>query len=114
MVREFVCPKRREMFLRHFKILQYTRLLMPAKLSGTNSASEKLRAYKNKAQCLADFSHWYLNKKEDPEARAKYDFTVKFAPQAIKEFEYWQTHPGWTGHNIHEMTKKGGRAVRRQ
>ena len=99
--------------LETLQILQYTRLLMPAELSGTNSASEKLRAYKNKAQCLSDFSDWYLSKKESPEAKAKYDFTVKFAPQAIKEFYYWQTHSGWTGHNIHEMTKKGGRAVRR-
>ena len=99
--------------LETLQILQYTRLLMPASLSGTFSASEKLRAYKNRAQCLSDFSDWYTRKNSDLEAKAKYDFTVQFAPQAITEFEYWRTHSGWNGHQIWEETKKGGRAVRR-
>lgn len=100
--------------LETLQILQYTRLLMPSELSGTNSASEKLRAYKNKAQCLSDFSEWYMIRQSKPDAKAKYDFTVQFAPQAIREFEYWQTHSSWNGHQIWEMTRKGGRAVRRK
>ena len=99
--------------LETLQVLQYTRLLMPASLSGTTSAAEKLRAYKNKAQCLSDFSDWYLRKDDDTEVKAKYDFTVQFAPQAIKEFEHWQAHSSWNGHKIWETTKKGGRAVRR-
>ncbi|MCY3606226.1 MAG: AIPR family protein [Gammaproteobacteria bacterium] len=95
------------------QILQYTRLLMPASLSGTKSASEKLRAYKNKAQCLSHFADWHGTRKSDPHAKEKYDFTVEFAPHAIREFEYWQQHPGWNGHQIWATTKKGGRAVRR-
>ena len=100
--------------LETLQVLQFTRLLMPTVLSGTNSASEKLRAYKNKAQCLSDFSEWYVGKDVDADAKAKYDFSVQFAPQAIREFEYWQTHPSWNGHQIWETTKKGGRAVRRK
>lgn len=100
--------------LETLQILQYTRLLMPSELSGTKSASEKLRAYKNKAQCLSDFSDWYMNKQSSPDAEAKYDFAVQFAPQAIREFEYWQTHSSWNGHQIWETTKKGGRVVRRK
>ena len=100
--------------LETLQILQYTRLLMPSSLSGTDSAAEKLRAYKNRAQCLSDFSEWYVRKDVDPDSKAKYEFAVQFAPQAIREFDYWQTHPSWNGHQIWELTKKGGRAVRRK
>ena len=95
------------------KILQYTRLLMPVSVSQNESAAEKLRAYKNPEQCLTDFSEWYENKDHDPVARAKYEFTVKIAPYAIEEYEYWERHEGWNGQMIWEETKKGGRACRR-
>jgi hypothetical protein len=99
------------------KILQYTRLLMPVSVSGNESAAEKLRAYKNPEQCLTDFSDWYErkdgDKPEDKAARRKYEFTVRIAPQAIAEYEYWERHEGWNGHHIWDETKKGGRACRR-
>ena len=99
------------------KILQYTRLLMPVSVSGNESAAEKLRAYKNPEQCLTDFSDWYErkdgDKSEDKVARRKYEFTVRIAPQAIAEYEYWERHDGWNGHHIWDETKKGGRACRR-
>jgi hypothetical protein len=95
------------------KILQYTRLLMPVGVSKNDSAAERLRAYKNPEQCLTDFSEWYEAKKADPIARAKYEFTVQIAPYAIEEYEYWERHEGWNGHNVWEETKKGGRACRR-
>jgi hypothetical protein len=95
------------------KILQYSRLLMPVEVSGNPSASEKLRAYKNPEQCLTNFSDWHERKKTDANARLKYDFTVAIAPYAIKEYEYWEKHPGWNGHHLWEETKKGGRACRR-
>ena len=38
------------------RILQYTRLLMPAQVSGNDSASERLRAYKNPEQCFTSHS----------------------------------------------------------
>lgn len=95
------------------KILQYTRLLMPASVSQNESAAEKLRPYKNPEQCLTDFSDWYEKKKTDMVARSKYDFTVQMAPYAIAEYEYWESHEGWNGHRLWEETKKGGRACRR-
>jgi len=95
------------------KILQYTRLLMPASVSKNESASEKLRAYKNPEQCLTDFSDWYEGKDSDPEKRAKYDFAVQMAPYAIEEYDFWESHESWNGHRVWEETKKGGRACRR-
>ena len=95
------------------KILQYTRLLMPLSVSRNDSAAERLRAYKNPEQCLTDFSEWYDARKEDPIARAKYEFTVQIAPYAMEEYEFWERHEGWNGHNVWQETKKGGRACRR-
>lgn len=94
------------------KILQYTRLLMPASVSKNNSASERLRAYKNPEQCLTDFSGWFEGT-GNPETARKYDFTVQMAPYAIEEYEYWESHESWNGHHVWEETKKGGRACRR-
>jgi len=95
------------------KILQYTRLLMPVNVSENETASEKLRPYKNPEQCLSDFSEWFENKDKDESARRKYDFTVQMAPFAIAEYDYWERHSGWEGQRIWEETKKGGRACRR-
>jgi hypothetical protein len=103
------------------KILQYARLLMPASVSKNDSAAEKLRPYKNPEQCLTDFSEWYeagKKKKDegkdfDPVALAKYEFTVKIAPFALEEYEYWEKHDNWNGQHVWEETKKGGRACRR-
>lgn len=96
------------------RILQYARLLMPVEISGNESAAEKLRAYKNPEQCLTDFSRWYDDRGHDEAAQAKYDFTVEIAPYAIKEYEYWESHGDWNGHQIWGETKKGGRACRRE
>lgn len=95
------------------RILQYARLLMPAAISGSDSAAEKLRPYKNPEQCLTEFSAWYENREVDPVARQKYEFTVAIAPYAIEEYEYWECHEAWHGHRVWEETKKGGRACRR-
>ncbi len=95
------------------KILQYARLLMPVSVSKNDTPAEKLRAYKNPAQCLTEFSTWYEQRKIDPIARAKYEFTVKIAPYAIEEYQYWERHEGWNGNYVWEKTQKGGRACRR-
>lgn len=95
------------------KILQYTRLLMPASVSQNSTAAERLRAYKNPEQCLSDFSRWYETKDKYPEAAAKYEFTIQVAAAAIQEYEYWEHHEAWNGHRVWEETKKGGRACRR-
>jgi hypothetical protein len=95
------------------KILQFARLLMPQSVSKNDTASEKLRPYKNPEQCLTDFSDWYEHRGSDVDASAKYEFTVQIAPHAIAEYEYWEDHDAWNGKRIWEETKKGGRACRR-
>lgn len=94
------------------KILQYTRLLMPASVSGSDSPAERLRPYKNPEQCLTEFCDWSLAKETDPEAKRKYDFTVQMAVTAIEEYERWEKHEAWNGNHLWEETK-GGRACRR-
>ena len=86
---------------------------MPLSVSGDETASERLRPYKNPEQCLADFSEWFENRKTDIEARRKYEFTVQIAPHAISQYHYWETHAAWNGSHLWEETKKGGRACRR-
>jgi hypothetical protein len=95
------------------KVLQICRLLMPTSVSGNPTAAEKLRAYKNPEQCLTDFCDWFRAKGTDQKAKEKYDFTVEIAPYALLEYEKWENHQDWNGHNIWSETKKGGRAVRR-
>lgn len=106
------------------RILQYSRLLMPQDVSSTGTAAETLRAYKNPAQCLSDFSDWYADWKFCKEASSeidaqkqknalKYEFTVNIAPHALREFRYWNAYEGWNGNRLFGATKKGGRAFRR-
>jgi AIPR protein len=98
-----------------FQLLQFTRLLMPASLLSSASPSEMLKPYKNKAKCLEEFSDWYLESQngKDTDGKARYDFVIQMAGQSLREYQYWEQHPGWNGKQIWEETKKGGRAVRR-
>lgn len=101
------------------QVLQYARLLMPSSVSGNTSSAELLRPYKNRAQCLEDFSGWWFTKDKGstPEERAsaqtKYDFIIQMAPTAWREYAYWESHAGWNNKYIWEQTQKGGRVVRR-
>lgn len=101
------------------QVLQYARLLMPSDVSGNHSSAELLRPYKNRAQCLEDFSEWWhaKDKASTPEERAsaqrKYDFVIQMAPVAWREYTYWESHSGWNNKYIWEQTQKGGRVVRR-
>lgn len=101
------------------QVLQYARLLMPSVVSGNTSSAELLRPYKNRAQCLEDFSEWWLVKdrgataEERAVAQAKYDFVIEMAPTAWREYNYWESHSGWNNKYIWEQTQKGGRVVRR-
>lgn len=95
------------------KILQYARLLMPASVSRNETASEKLRPYKNPEQCLKEFSQWWMDRKTDLVAAEKYRFMIEIASQAIDEYAYWERNEAWNGAGLFEETKKGGRACRR-
>lgn len=101
------------------QVLQYARLMMPSTVSGNTSSAELLRPYKNRAQCLEDFSEWWQAKdkastpEERASAQAKYDFVIQMAPVAWREYTYWESHSGWNNKYIWEQTQKGGRVVRR-
>jgi len=95
------------------KILQLTRLLMPLSVSKNDSPAERLRAYKNPEQCLTDFSNWFETKNVNPDAKAKYEFTIQIAAYAITENTFWETNESWNGHRLWEETKKAGRVCRR-
>jgi hypothetical protein len=97
-------------------VLQWTRLLMPAKLLGGSTARNV--PYKQGGKCLVDFSTWAQSAKTDPDARKRYDFMVIMAPVAIAEYRRWEQHNGWNDLRLHEYGKKtdkphGGRPVRR-
>lgn len=104
-------------------VLQWTRLIMPAKLLGEKAAAPNY-AYKQGGKCLIDFCEWAearekaedTIKKED--ANKKFLFTVEMAPIAIKTYRRFEIHEGWNGHRLHEKGKRsdkpeGGRPVRR-
>jgi len=104
-------------------LLQICRLLMPKDLAPSISEAEILKPYKNKEKCLQEFAEWHRDKdlkaetQEDREraekAKARYDFTIQIAPKAWKEFQSLNNDDAWNGHRLHETTKHGGRAVRR-
>jgi AIPR protein len=111
-------------------VLQVCRLLLPKELAPSTSEAEVLKAYKNKEKCLQEFAEWHRDKdyKEDrnkndeqnkesreraDKAKARYDFTIQIAPKAWKEFQSLNIDDSWNGHRLHETTKHGGRAVRR-
>jgi len=94
-------------------VLQLTRLLMPKELAPSQSEAETLKPYKNKEKCLQEFAEWHHDRQHDDAAERRYDFTIEIAPLAWKEFQSLNVDDSWNGHHLHETTKKGGRAVRR-
>ncbi|MEL6915937.1 MAG: AIPR family protein [Pseudomonadota bacterium] len=106
-----------------FHILQATRLLMPIEVSGSDTPSELLRPYKQRALCLEDFTGWFQNKDSDEASAARYQFTLDMAATAIEEFQYWQSGEMFNGKSIRaevsdgrkkrtfRRDKKGGRII---
>jgi|SRR5580704_7273882 hypothetical protein len=94
-------------------LLQLCRLVMPKSLVPSQSEAEVLKPYKNKEKCLQEFAEWHRDRQKKKEAAERYSFTVQIAPIIWKEFEQLNTDDAWNGHHLHETTKHGGRAVRR-
>lgn len=101
-------------------VLQWCRTLMPVELEASESKAHNM-PYKQAGKCLKDFGEWANERKTNVQAKKRYDFTVQIAVEAIKEYRYWESHPAWNGHRLHEKSKgsaganapKGGRPVRR-
>ncbi|MEP3805909.1 MAG: AIPR family protein [Sulfitobacter pontiacus] len=72
-----------------FMVLQAARLLMPSELAQSDAASEVLKPYKQRGNCLDDFTRWYQNRGTDEADKARYDFTLQIAPTALRELENW-------------------------
>lgn len=94
-------------------LLQLCRLVMPKELAPSQSEAEVLKPYKNKEKCLQEFSEWHRDRDGDVIARQRYEFTIEIAPIIWEEFERLNAHEAWNGHRLHETTKHGGRAVKR-
>jgi len=95
------------------QLLQLCRLLMPPEIAPSKSEAEILKPYKNKEKCLQEFAEWHSNRSTDDEAKSRYDFTIGIAPYAWMIFDALNKSSDWYGHRLHETTKSGGRAVRR-
>ena len=88
------------------KLLQIITVLMPPELIGSSpSAHSKLKAYKNKAQCLVDYANAYHDRKEDPDAAMRYKFFVEIAPFAWREYHHWRHHRDFEGKRLFEGKK---------
>lgn len=89
------------------KLLQLCTVLMPPELlDGAQTANSKLKAYRNRAQCLIDFEV-ICKQKIDGDSRAteRYQYYVDIAPFAWKEYLHWRHHEGWEGKRLFESTK---------
>lgn len=103
-------------------VLQWCRTLMPAHLEPSGVKMHNM-PYKQAGKCLKDFGEWAdaHERNTDADAKKRYEFTVQIAVEAIKEYRFWESHPAWNGHRLHEKSKgsggasapKGGRPVRR-
>ena len=88
------------------KLLQLCTVLMPPELlDGAQTANSKLKAYRNRAQCLIDFEV-ICRQKIDGDLRAteRYQYYVDIAPFAWKEYLHWRHHEGWEGKRLFEST----------
>jgi hypothetical protein len=101
-----------EVFVDTMRVLQVLWAIMPEDLlpKGKRSVSDaRLKSYMKKAHCLIDFEADVLAKKNDPGAKARYEYFVDMAGVAWREYMKWRHHEGWKGKYLKEQT----RAVRR-
>jgi hypothetical protein len=91
------------------RLIQVCTALMPEDLIDGTFVANKLKAYKQRAQCRADFEDAAFAALEDDEDRpdliAKHQYYVDIAPHAWKTYEYWRSNPKWSGKYLQERTK---------
>ena len=99
------------------RLLQLCTALMPDELIDGTFVANKLKAYKQRAQCRADFEeaafatladrdraeHDY-SEEELKKLIAKHQYYVDIAPQAWKSYQYWRSNPKWAGKYLQERT----------
>lgn len=88
------------------RLLQFCTALMPEELIEGTFTANKLKAYKQRAQCRASFetaAFAAMNNPASPEAQI-HRFYVDIAPHAWKEYQHWRSHSGWRGKYLQERT----------
>lgn len=107
------------------RLLQLCTALMPEDLIDGTFVANKLKAYKQRAQCRAEFEqaafatmaerddadHDY-SEAELKKLLAKHQYYVDIAPHAWKTYQYWRSNPKWAGKYLQErtnaITREGG------
>jgi hypothetical protein len=78
------------------RLLQFCTALMPEELIEGTFTANKLKAYKQRAQCRASFetaAFAAMNNPASSEAQI-HSFYVDIAPFAWKEYQHWRAHQG--------------------
>lgn len=88
------------------RLLQFCTALMPEELIEGAFTANKLKAYKQRAQCRASFETAAFAAMTDPDCdeAQTHNFYVDIAPHAWKEYQHWRSHPGWRGKYLQERT----------
>lgn len=78
-------------------LLQVLWAMMPGSLmpSARTTTEARMRAYKNAAQCLADFEKDYLARDSDHGAMRRYEYFCDMAGEAWRVYRKWRSHPDW-------------------
>lgn len=88
------------------RLLQFCTALMPEELVEGTFTANKLKAYKQRAQCRVAFETAAFAAMNDPaSADAQiHKFYVDIAACAWREYQHWRTHRDWRGKYLQERT----------
>jgi hypothetical protein len=88
------------------KLLQFCTALMPAELVQGDFIANKVKSYKQRAQCRSDFEAAAFGAEADPKGddAKRHQYYVDIAATAWTEYDHWRTHPGWAGKYLQERT----------
>jgi hypothetical protein len=88
------------------RLLQFCTALMPEELIEGAFTANKLKAYKQRAQCRVSFETAAFASMTDPDCEDAqiHKFYVDIAPHAWREYQHWRSHPGWRGKYLQERT----------
>ncbi len=86
------------------RLLQLCTALMPAELVQGDFVANKVKSYKQRAQCRADFESAAFGAEVDPKDAKRHQYYVDIAAAAWTEYNHWRTHPGWAGKYLQERT----------
>ncbi|MDE2227430.1 MAG: AIPR family protein [Alphaproteobacteria bacterium] len=98
-------------------LLQVLWAMMPDALmpEGRTSIEARMKAYKNAAQCLADFEHAYLKRNSGGTDAGRYRYFCDMAGEAWRVYTHWRSHSAWEGQYLRadakQIRRKSGEIV---